>query len=607
MKRIVCIVLFGIVMASCTPDEPDPTLSVEKKTFSLDNRAADISIKVITNCSSWGYDLGDALSWIDVKSTAGDILSLAVKENDTPANRRAVVTLTAPKSGSKQASANVVISQTALEAVLTFDSPLEFTVPAVSARKVIAVSTNLGSWDCSSEDEWITPVRNGDKMTVTFADNTVDAARTGSIMIYAPDGTSPAVSKTFKVTQEPGDVDYPKENLSESAKSNCYVVTHMGTYCFDATVRGNGKTVTGLKAPDPIPASGARLIWQSARGMVKSVSYDSDNSQIVFELSRTKGNAVIAATDASGAVVWSWHIWYPEQEIEGLKSDTGYEVMNMNLGALHNSSENVGSYGLLYQWGRKDPFPGSPVMSNGSLFTKNAQVYDIDGAEVEIKAGSMFDLKDNTLAYSIAHPEVCLSNNAQYEGGCRDWLTPSESNKSLWGNPDGAKGSEGKYRSEGSKTYYDPCPAGWRVPNISAFLNMTSTGGMIWMNEGKWCELFGEAALNARDINQDGKVNLDDYDNGWFLNMSLKDGTYSYFPATTRYDGQYALLMGSVVGLWGNYWYNCPMLNEDGSDASYGVGFSFGIADYNKNETITASAISNGSKADAYAVRCIRE
>ena len=40
---------------------------------------------------------------------------------------------------------------------------------------------------------------------------------------------------------------------------------------------------------------------------------------------------MIAVKD--GAILWSWHIWYPEAEVAGLNSKTGYEVMNMNLGA----------------------------------------------------------------------------------------------------------------------------------------------------------------------------------------------------------------------------------------------------------------------------------
>lgn len=189
----------------------------------------------------------------------------------------------------------------------------------------------------------------------------------------------------------------------------------------------------------------------------------------------------------------------------------------------------------------------------------------------------------------------------------RDWLQPGESNLALWGNPNGDKHSGGVYPNKGSKTYYDPCPAGWRVPYVSVFKTLTSTGGMVWMVDGSWYELYGPASVGFKDITGDGKVDIQDYENGWYYVVNSESGAYTYLPATTRYDGQYALLMGSMVGLWGNYWVNSPSLNSDGSDAYLGNGISFGVKTYEQKESISASAMASGSRADAYAVRCIKE
>ena len=165
MKKIICFVLLGVLFASCNSSEPDPTLSIDgKTTYSLDNKAADIDIKIVTNCSSWAYDLGDAASWIDVKSSTGDLLSLAVSENATAQTRRAVVAISAPKSGSNQATANVVISQDPLIPVLGLDCSLTLSVPAKDAKKDITVTTNMGSWNCSTDDAWITPTKSGDSL-----------------------------------------------------------------------------------------------------------------------------------------------------------------------------------------------------------------------------------------------------------------------------------------------------------------------------------------------------------------------------------------------------------------------------------------------------------
>ena len=87
---------------------------------------------------------------------------------------------------------------------------------------------------------------------------------------------------------------------------------------------------------------------------------------------------MIAVKD--GAILWSWHIWYPEAEVAGIASKTGYEVMNMNLGAMRNTAGDVSSYGLLYQWGRKDPFVGPRYYNMAD--SAEAQVYDSQNLRV---------------------------------------------------------------------------------------------------------------------------------------------------------------------------------------------------------------------------------
>ena len=155
----------------------------------------------------------------------------------------------------------------------------------------------------------------------------------------------------------------------------------------------------------------------------------------------------------------------------------------------------------------------------------------------------------------------------------------------------------GVYTETGSKTYYDPCPAGWRVPALRTFQGFTPTGGYTWtMND-----------FNVVDVDNDGEITLGDWSDGWQIYLDKKNNVSSYFPATTRYDGQYAMLMGSMVGLWGNYWYNTPGENTD-TLVPYGArAVSFSIKDYNGTELVTMSALSTGSRADAYAVRCIKE
>jgi hypothetical protein len=81
--------------------------------------------------------------------------------------------------------------------------------------------------------------------------------------------------------------------------------------------------------------------------------------------------------------------------------------------------------GLLFQWGRKDP--------------------------LKMGCASVDNQGDNGLVYSIQHPTVLIKEG----DSAFDWFTdtPGNSDTSLWGS---------------SKTVWDPCPAGWKVPESGA-------------------------------------------------------------------------------------------------------------------------------------------
>ena len=400
-------------------------------------------------------------------------------------------------------------------------------------------------------------------------------------------------------------------NLSASGTANCYVIDAAGEYAFDASVRGNGASSQGLETPQPLSPSSAKLLWQDSKSMISSVSLS--GTRVVFTAGSKPGNAVIAVENASGEIIWSWHIWHPEEPVSGLTTSKGYTLMNMNLGAI-SSEIGLSAYGLLYQWGRKDPFPGSPIASGGTIQTKSAPVYDLDGNETQILASSMFESYSNNLAYAIAHPNTCLSCSPTKTG---DWLLSDESSPALWGNPEGGLNVDGKYINNGGKSIYDPCPAGWRVPPADLYSNFTGSGQYAWVeldSEGNPQKdengnmvisyTFGQDSYPVCDINADGILSMEDYNNGWVFRLG--DDTSSYFPASTRYDATYALLMGSMVGLWGNYWTNAPSVQSNGtSDSAIAMGFA--VKDMYGKTNISISPNASGPKANAFAVRCIKE
>ena len=403
-------------------------------------------------------------------------------------------------------------------------------------------------------------------------------------------------SRTARLTVTGGNSgDFPVEvvqqklqmnDLSAAGKANCYIVPTSGDFVIDAATQGNSESEQVGEW------TSAELLWEDNRELITDLYGDPESKRIFFSTAAA-GNAVIAVKDASGKILWSWHIWYPEAEVAGLNSKTGYEVMNMNLGAMHNTPGDVGSYGLLYQWGRKDPFPAAPTLT-GTTATVGAPIYDGDNNEIKITNSSQSSTADNNLAFAIANPTVCLSNYAQFNTS-RDWLQADMSNDALWGNPKGAERNEtNDFLNKGAKSFYDPCPVGWRVPPADVFRNFTASGGYAWVIDD----------FDIADISGDGAKSLADYDYGWTFNLS--DSASSYFPAAARFDGSYAMLMGSMSGLWGSYWGNAPYPGDMFQGGAYSV-LSFQIKDTAGNEMITTSPAGGGARADAYSVRCIRE
>lgn len=379
-------------------------------------------------------------------------------------------------------------------------------------------------------------------------------------------------------------------DLSADEMANCYIVQEPGVYRFRADNQFN--LGAGLPVPPEIHPDSAKLVWQTVKSSITSVNLIETAGEpfIKFEVAEASGNAVIAAVDSSGKIVWSWHIWMPEAEVGSVATSTGYDVMTLNLGAVNNTPGDALSYGMLYQWGRKDPFPAAATLT-GDVNTLSAPMYDIDNEPVLLTNSSWFSNTNNNIAYSIENPTVCLSNYSQYAVS-RDWLAKSDD--TLWGNPKGYNpdGGENKFPNKGQKTCYDPSPAGWRVAPADAFSDFTSTGGYAWdFNDFK-----------VKDVNGDGVVNIDDYNFGWHFMVNDKDALY--FPAAARFDGSYAMLMGSMSGLWGNYWSNSP--NSAVAGGAF-CGLSFQVKGQNGEDWISVSPSGSASKADAYSIRCVRD
>ncbi len=231
-------------------------------------------------------------------------------------------------------------------------------------------------------------------------------------------------------------------NLSANGTANCYIVNRGGKYKF-RPVKGNSDETLDVKSvevlwesfgTDEIPEVGALIPYAEYR------DFDTDGYFDVYfnATDRKKGNAVIAAKDASGTILWSWHIWLTDQPVECVYANNAGTMMDRNLGATSATPGDVGALGLLYQWGRKDPFLGSSSISSSVV----AQ------STISWPEAVNSDASNGTISYTTEHPTTFIT----YNGSNRDWYYTGNSNTD-------------DTRWQSKKTIYDPCPVGWRVPD----------------------------------------------------------------------------------------------------------------------------------------------
>ena len=226
--------------------------------------------------------------------------------------------------------------------------------------------------------------------------------------------------------------------------SNCYMVSEGGVYQFDARSVDKENVFTG----DKPYTNGYRADWLWSTGsesMVYNVSIG-NSGRITFSLKpNSNGNAVIALRDKDGNIVWSWHIWAitmdtPMEPTHWSRGNT-WLMSDINLGATSKTPGDVNSYGLYYQWGRKDPFPAD---ASKCVFNSGVQMKGVSSKTAEVT--------DDAVGYAIAHPTYFL-----YENAYRTWIS----------NPDQAVNAQSLWNNTNiktAKTKYDPCPQGYCVP-----------------------------------------------------------------------------------------------------------------------------------------------
>lgn len=263
--------------------------------------------------------------------------------------------------------------------------------------------------------------------------------------------------------------------VADGGRANCYIIPNGGMYKFacDRPLQSNTSfTLSGITAADWLWATGEQSATSFTEADVPVYSVSMSGGNIFFRVKpNAKGNVIIAATNDSGEIVWSWHLWVtpedPREDPTHYTRGETWQLMDRNLGALSNDEGDVNSYGLYYQWGRKDPFPGASKVGSITSAKESAAFGDGTAKYVINSKFSSHTFKTtrnaNTssvgdVAYSIAHPTENIHANSASgtTGKGQTWLytTAVADAAKLWNST----------TTKSQKTVYDPCPAGYCVP-----------------------------------------------------------------------------------------------------------------------------------------------
>lgn len=301
--------------------------------------------------------------------------------------------------------------------------------------------------------------------------------------------------------------------------ANCYVVNAAGYYKLplvygnalkngtdntSAYSGGNFKDYKNKPINDPYidNADDATLVWSDGFYMFKDIKLDAGKKYLTFHIDPNylqQANAVLAVRDASDDIMWSWHIWVTERDInkthsvkDWFDSNNTFELMSSNLGWVDGKNvyynqrdiayeftqkgsgekaemvvkqegrefdyKDVGS--TYYQWGRKDPL----------VAMRNWDAVGADDYRLHETGRSDYGYDTQTggitLGDAIQHPNIYYTR-AKIEGGenwCKDNITV------LWNNNDSGGQDESTFSI---KTIYDPSPRGFKVPVPRAFARFT--------------------------------------------------------------------------------------------------------------------------------------
>lgn len=347
-------------------------------------------------------------------------------------------------------------------------------------------------------------------------------------------------------------------DLSRLEAANCYIVSAAGNYKFKLC-KGNNKGES-LES-----VSGASVIWGN---VVPTENLKIEDDYMYFTIPENgfqKGNALLAAKDASNNILWSWHIWCTDKPADNEYRNNAGFLMDRNLGATEPASA-----GLYYQFGRKDPFSGGTVSSVGTS-------------------------QSTTVDYTVAHPTTFITAGGNATTSpYLDWNPATYNSESkLWSG------------ENGEKTLYDPCPPGYRVAEGST---SSSYGFMATALDGNYTTYSNNGFSNGvlfemKTPHQQGQ--------NWYIRYAKiplkEDGKYAIIPTCGWYaeGGEWHENDDNHALLWFDKGQGSGSYNSDNWNSWTGGSLDLNCINNNSSHTLpTMSLAWNSGRAAGKNVRC---
>lgn len=390
-----------------------------------------------------------------------------------------------------------------------------------STTKPAWLETFTASGDGSAEtagksyDAVISPqtVTETDSHTYRLETATAKGTEESPYNLATEGGTTSVNTANCYMVSAPGYYSFPlvygNAIKNGSTNESAYKTDVTGDYVLSPLVNHAGAGITDpyIKNNSGCTPSEAELVWQDAKDLVTGIKYDSEKEYISFHVDQStiqQGNAVIAIKDADGNVLWSWHIWVTDINIDGgAIACTNYQSETINFSPVNlgwcegetmtfaarscvitfaaEEGENTGTITVtqsgaeesindgctFYQWGRKDPFPSFLSRTVSTCKTW----YDKDGKT---------DTKVNTEVFSSAGLE-CVKNCILRPYNMEATNSNVNNYSNLWSVNNSIIGAvaDGMLSSLDLavvKTIYDPSPVGFSVPKGNAYTGFTTTG-----------------------------------------------------------------------------------------------------------------------------------